>query len=149
MVVHIKIKTDSSLLYYTLVFNPSRNFLQLCNLGPDNCLLVLLLALTEQKLLFHSLRPSVLTSVAEAIIQVRKMFINEKANVGRGKNRQLFKVHFGWWFNLIIWIFYCSRSSSRSTGSVRISRYVPSECPTTWPLLCLSLLVWIRDSLTW
>jgi hypothetical protein len=70
--VHIKIKTDSSLLYYTLVFNPSRNFLQLCNLGPDNCLLVLLLALTEQKLLFHSLRPSVLTSVAEAIIQVRK-----------------------------------------------------------------------------
>jgi hypothetical protein len=44
--------------------------LQLCNLGPDNCLLVLLLALTEQKLLFHSLRPSVLTSVAEAIIQI-------------------------------------------------------------------------------
>ena len=37
---------------------------------PDNCLLVLLLALTEQKLLFHSLRPSILTSVAEAIIQI-------------------------------------------------------------------------------
>ena len=44
--------------------------LQLCNLGPDNCLLVLLLALIEQKILFHSLRPSGLTSVAEAIIQI-------------------------------------------------------------------------------
>ncbi|XP_046401074.1 DENN domain-containing protein Crag isoform X3 [Ischnura elegans] len=39
----------------------------LMNLGPDNCLLVLLCALTEQKLLVHSLRPDVLTSVAEAI----------------------------------------------------------------------------------
>lgn len=37
-------------------------------LGPDNCLCVLLLALTEQKMLFHSLRPDVLTSVAEAVV---------------------------------------------------------------------------------
>lgn len=37
-------------------------------LGPDNCLFVLLLALTEQKMLFHSLRPDVLTSVAEAVV---------------------------------------------------------------------------------
>lgn len=42
----------------------------LTNLGPDNCLLVLLLALTEQKILLHSLRPSVLTSVAEAVMQI-------------------------------------------------------------------------------
>lgn len=37
-------------------------------LGPDNCLFVLLLVLTEQKMLFHSLRPDVLTSVAEAVV---------------------------------------------------------------------------------
>ncbi|XP_070387877.1 C-myc promoter-binding protein isoform X6 [Dermacentor albipictus] len=37
-------------------------------LAPDNCLCVLLLALTEQKMLFHSLRPDVLTSVSEALV---------------------------------------------------------------------------------
>ncbi|XP_059479083.1 C-myc promoter-binding protein isoform X2 [Neocloeon triangulifer] len=42
----------------------------LSNLGPDNCLLVLLLALTEQKILVHSLRPDVLTAVAEAISMI-------------------------------------------------------------------------------
>ncbi|XP_050303114.1 DENN domain-containing protein Crag isoform X2 [Anthonomus grandis grandis] len=39
----------------------------LLNLGSENCLQVLLLVLTEQKILIHSLRPDVLTSVAEAI----------------------------------------------------------------------------------
>ncbi|CAH1404549.1 unnamed protein product [Nezara viridula] len=39
----------------------------LMNLGPENCLAILLCALTEQKMLVHSLRPDVLTSVAEAI----------------------------------------------------------------------------------
>lgn len=39
----------------------------LSNLGPENCLQVLLLVLTEQKILIHSLRPSTLTSVAEAV----------------------------------------------------------------------------------
>ncbi|KAL1505338.1 hypothetical protein ABEB36_004927 [Hypothenemus hampei] len=39
----------------------------LLNLGSENCLQVLLLALTEQKILVHSLRPDVLTSVAEAV----------------------------------------------------------------------------------
>lgn len=39
----------------------------LMNLGPDNCLMVLLLVLTEQKLLIHSLRPDILTAVAEAV----------------------------------------------------------------------------------
>lgn len=42
----------------------------LMNLGPDNCLMILLLALTEQKLLVHSLRPDVLTAVAEAVSMV-------------------------------------------------------------------------------
>jgi hypothetical protein len=40
------------------------------SLGPDNCLMILLLALTEQKLLVHSLRPDVLTAVAEAVSMV-------------------------------------------------------------------------------
>lgn len=39
----------------------------LLNLGSENSLLVLLLALTEQKILIHSLRPDTLTAVAEAI----------------------------------------------------------------------------------
>lgn len=39
----------------------------LLNLGSDNCLQVLLLALTEQKILIHSLRPDTLTAVAEAV----------------------------------------------------------------------------------
>ncbi|XP_058115826.1 DENN domain-containing protein Crag [Anopheles ziemanni] len=39
----------------------------LSNLGPENCLHVLLLVLTEQKLLIHSLRPAILTAVAEAV----------------------------------------------------------------------------------
>ena len=39
-------------------------------LGPDNCLMVLLLALTEQTILIHSFRPDVLTSVAEAVMQI-------------------------------------------------------------------------------
>ncbi|KAF5279524.1 hypothetical protein FQR65_LT03346 [Abscondita terminalis] len=39
----------------------------LLNLGSENSLLVLLLALTEQKILIHSLRPDTLTTVAEAV----------------------------------------------------------------------------------
>ncbi|XP_023718394.1 DENN domain-containing protein Crag isoform X4 [Cryptotermes secundus] len=39
----------------------------LMSLGADNCLMIMLLALTEQKLLVHSLRPDVLTAVAEAV----------------------------------------------------------------------------------
>jgi len=46
----------------------------LINLGPDNCLMILLLALTEQKLLVHSLRPDVLTAVAEAVSMVCFMY---------------------------------------------------------------------------
>ncbi|KOB72125.1 Uncharacterized protein OBRU01_06281 [Operophtera brumata] len=39
----------------------------LLNLGPDNCLLLLALAITEQKILIHSLRPDTLTAVTEAV----------------------------------------------------------------------------------
>ncbi|GFX11056.1 c-myc promoter-binding protein [Trichonephila clavipes] len=47
------------------------SFIQLLKtLGPDNCLKILLFALTEQKILFHSLRPDVLTSVAEAVVML-------------------------------------------------------------------------------
>ncbi|XP_034939272.1 DENN domain-containing protein Crag isoform X2 [Chelonus insularis] len=42
----------------------------LVNLGPENCMLILLLILTEQKILVHSLRPDVLTSVSEAIAMI-------------------------------------------------------------------------------
>lgn len=42
----------------------------LSNLGPENCMLILLLILTEQKILVHSLRPDVLTSVSEAIAMI-------------------------------------------------------------------------------
>lgn len=42
----------------------------LSNLGPENCLHVLLLVLTEQKILIHSLRPATLTAVAEAIVSL-------------------------------------------------------------------------------
>lgn len=48
------------------------------NLHPDNCLLLLLCALTEQKLLIHSLRPDVLTAVAEAVSTVNKFNRNIK-----------------------------------------------------------------------
>ncbi|XP_013183784.2 DENN domain-containing protein Crag isoform X2 [Amyelois transitella] len=39
----------------------------LLNLGPENCLLLLALAITEQKILIHSLRPDTLTAVSEAV----------------------------------------------------------------------------------
>ena len=40
------------------------------SLDPDNCLLLLVLALTEQKILLHSLRPDVVTAVCEALMQI-------------------------------------------------------------------------------
>lgn len=42
----------------------------LSNLGHENCLHVLLLALTEQKILIHSLCPATLTAVAEAVVSL-------------------------------------------------------------------------------
>ncbi|XP_067303833.1 DENN domain-containing protein 4B-like [Pseudorasbora parva] len=40
------------------------------NLGPENACVLLLAVLTEHKLLLHSLRPDVLTSVSEALVSV-------------------------------------------------------------------------------
>ncbi|KAK3096746.1 hypothetical protein FSP39_002860 [Pinctada imbricata] len=40
------------------------------NLGPENCMSLLLYILLEQKILIHSLRPAVLTGVAEALATV-------------------------------------------------------------------------------
>lgn len=39
-------------------------------LQTENCLQILLLALTEQKILIHSLRPATLTAVAEAVVSL-------------------------------------------------------------------------------
>ncbi|CAL8288152.1 unnamed protein product [Merluccius merluccius] len=47
------------------------SFLKLLqNLGPENACVLLLAALTEHKLLLHSLRPDVLTSVSEALVSM-------------------------------------------------------------------------------
>ncbi|XP_039629470.1 C-myc promoter-binding protein isoform X2 [Polypterus senegalus] len=40
------------------------------NLGPENAVTLLLCAVTEHKILVHSLRPAVLTSVAEALVSM-------------------------------------------------------------------------------
>lgn len=42
----------------------------LMNLGPENCATLLHFVLLENKILLHSLRPAVLTSVAEAVAAV-------------------------------------------------------------------------------
>jgi len=43
------------------------------NLGPSYCVSLLLYTLLEQKLLIHSVRPAVLTNVAEAISNVSRL----------------------------------------------------------------------------
>ena len=56
---------------YCAVFRSGANFRVLVTtLGPENCLLLLLLALTEQKILVHSLRPDIVTLVCEAVKQI-------------------------------------------------------------------------------
>lgn len=40
------------------------------HLGPENAVTMLVFAVTEHKILVHSLRPAVLTSVAEALVSV-------------------------------------------------------------------------------
>lgn len=45
------------------------------NLGPENCMNLLVLALAEQKILLHSLRPDVLTGVAEAATAIIFPFV--------------------------------------------------------------------------
>ena len=56
------------------------------NLGPENCMTILLYLLHEYKILIHSLRPAVLTSVAEAVSHVSEVlnfFIWHNINCGQ------------------------------------------------------------------
>lgn len=46
------------------------------NLGPENAVTLLVFAVTEHKILIHSLRPSVLTSVTEALVSVSNGYFN-------------------------------------------------------------------------
>lgn len=48
----------------------------LLNLGPKNAATLLVLAVTEHKILVHSLRPAVLTSVTEALVSVSGLFFS-------------------------------------------------------------------------
>ncbi|KAF1416563.1 DENN domain-containing protein 4B, partial [Spheniscus humboldti] len=68
------------------------------NLGPDNAVALLVAVLTEQKLLIHSLRPDVLTSVGEALVAVMYSGPGEEASLelllsdaeaARGRRAQL------------------------------------------------------------
>lgn len=80
----------------------------LLNLGSENCLQVLLLALTEQKILIHSLRPDTLTAVAEAVSsllfpfkwqcpyiplcplgKLKNIYINSSVNIERARTQSL------------------------------------------------------------
>uniref|UniRef100_A0AAQ5ZQ80 DENN/MADD domain containing 4B n=1 Tax=Amphiprion ocellaris TaxID=80972 RepID=A0AAQ5ZQ80_AMPOC len=71
----VQVQTD---LRPALISKPVRSntslgasFLKLLqNLGPENACTLLLTVLTEQKLLLHSLRPDVLTSVSEALVSM-------------------------------------------------------------------------------
>lgn len=57
----------------------------LLNLGPKNAVTLLVLAVTEHKILVHSLRPAVLTSVTEALVSVSaacKAYILWRKHVG-------------------------------------------------------------------
>ncbi|XP_043207829.1 DENN domain-containing protein 4C-like [Amphibalanus amphitrite] len=70
--VHVQLDGGAPIVVAQPYFSPlpqsGASFCKLLkNLGPDNSLLVLLFTLTEQKLLLHSLRPDVLTRVAEAV----------------------------------------------------------------------------------
>lgn len=74
ILVQLGINTEETVLisqppeYMPLALTGASFTQMLRNLGPENCLHVLLFALTEQKILLHSLRPDVLTSVAEAVV---------------------------------------------------------------------------------
>ena len=81
----------------------------LLNLGPDGCLLLLLLTLTEQKILIHSLRPDVLTATAEALATVLLLLFDYLS-----------------WVNCTVASFPLSVCSVyfRSSGNARISPFV-------------------------
>jgi len=63
-------------LYFCVFLSGSGGSLStlLLNLGPKNAATLLVLAVTEHKILVHSLRPAVLTSVTEALVSVSLLF---------------------------------------------------------------------------
>uniref|UniRef100_A0A671MIM0 C-myc promoter-binding protein-like n=1 Tax=Sinocyclocheilus anshuiensis TaxID=1608454 RepID=A0A671MIM0_9TELE len=65
--------SNSLCVVYTPVFSAhsgGRISTLLLNLGPKNAVTLLVLAVTEHKILVHSLRPAVLTSVTEALVSM-------------------------------------------------------------------------------
>lgn len=73
---------------YVCIFPSGGRFSTLLqNLGPENAVTLLVFAVTEHKILVHSLRPAVLTSVTEALVSVSlfcfaKMMSNSTVNQG-------------------------------------------------------------------
>ncbi|XP_030637419.1 DENN domain-containing protein 4B [Chanos chanos] len=71
----VQLSPYDNLLLYQPVSSPlplsGASFVKLLqNLGPENAATLLLAVLTEHKLLLHSLRPDVLTSVSEALVSM-------------------------------------------------------------------------------
>ncbi|XP_077568857.1 C-myc promoter-binding protein-like isoform X2 [Stigmatopora nigra] len=71
----VQLSPHDSLMLSQPVFSPlplsgGRFSTLLHNLGPENALTLLVFAVTEQKILVHSLRPAVLTSVTEALVSM-------------------------------------------------------------------------------
>lgn len=58
------------------LFSGASFITMLKNLGPENCMSLLLYILHEHKMLIHSLRPAVLTGVAEAVINVSMSYFS-------------------------------------------------------------------------
>ncbi|KAK1895261.1 DENN domain containing protein 4B, partial [Dissostichus eleginoides] len=63
-------KHISSFMHNVPFPSPQRPRILVQNLGPENACTLLLAVLTEHKLLLHSLRPDVLTSVSEALVSM-------------------------------------------------------------------------------
>ena len=61
---------DYQICAICLVYSGGRFSTLLQNLGPENAVTLLVFAVTEHKILIHSLRPAVLTSVTEALVSV-------------------------------------------------------------------------------
>lgn len=70
-------RKESLVTLYPFTSYSGASFLQLLqNLGPELAITLLLAVLTEHKLLVHSLRPDLLTSVCEALVSVSATLSN-------------------------------------------------------------------------
>ena len=65
--VHVDV---SVVIYLHFAFSGASYIAMLRYLHPENAMLLFYLVLTEHKILIHSLRPTLLTSIAEAITMV-------------------------------------------------------------------------------